>query len=224
MVPTSDWLTNDYWFLIGWKFDEWKSAEIYEISRNSVKIMISKLLSVSAGNRKAFATKASQIYKSTHIDSRYQINDSLSNFVCKRVKAIPEFNIQSYTFKHKKTGTELWYLQRNDANKVLSVNFRTTPFDSTGKSSQPRILKHIHPFTTFQDYRTFWNTMFFVDQRSSQLGILSSKCWTGQWLRLWTPWLDRISQCIRFLQWMKQILRISKRSTWMLFSGELVVW
>lgn len=103
--------------------------------------MISKLLSASAGTRKAFATKATQIYKSTHNDStfRYQINDSVSNFVCQRVKAIPEFNINSYTFKHKKTGTELWYLQRNDANKVLSVNFRTTPFDSTGL---PHVLEH----------------------------------------------------------------------------------
>ncbi|KAL5286535.1 PITRM1 family protein [Megaselia abdita] len=97
--------------------------------------MITKLLSVSSANRKAFATKASQIYKSSHNDSsfRHQIGDSVSNFVCQRVKAVPEFGINSYTFKHKKTGTELWYLQRNDPNKVLSVNFRTTPFDSTGE-------------------------------------------------------------------------------------------
>ena len=61
------------------------------------------------------------------------------NFECTRCEHIPEFALTSYTFRHLGTQTELWYLDRNDPNNVFSVNFRTTPFDSTGL---PHILEH----------------------------------------------------------------------------------
>ncbi|CAD7014617.1 unnamed protein product [Ceratitis capitata] len=60
-------------------------------------------------------------------------------FKCIRVELVPEFGIMSYTFRHIGSGTELWYLDRKDSNNVFSVNFRTTPFDSSGL---PHILEH----------------------------------------------------------------------------------
>lgn len=73
------------------------------------------------------------------VDKQYSPGKEYEDFKCVRAENIPEFGITSYTFKHNKCGTELWYLNRNDANNVFSVNFRTTPFDSTGL---PHILEH----------------------------------------------------------------------------------
>ncbi|XP_016967452.1 presequence protease, mitochondrial isoform X2 [Drosophila biarmipes] len=61
-------------------------------------------------------------------------------FRCERVEHISEFQLTSYTFRHECTGTELWHIERNDATNAFSINFRTTPFDSTGL---PHILEHL---------------------------------------------------------------------------------
>lgn len=53
---------------------------------------------------------------------------------------ISELKLTSYTLRHECTGTELWHIDRNDASNVFSINFRTTPFDSTGL---PNILEHL---------------------------------------------------------------------------------
>lgn len=70
---------------------------------------------------------------------KYQEGSQYEGFECFRCEKIPEFGITSYSFRHLKSGTELWYVDRADTNKVFSVNFRTTPFDSTGL---PHILEH----------------------------------------------------------------------------------
>ncbi|TMW45620.1 hypothetical protein DOY81_009302 [Sarcophaga bullata] len=75
----------------------------------------------------------------TQLDPKYKEGQKYEGFECVRTEQVPEFGIMSYTFRHLVTGTELWYLDRNDANNVFSVNFRTTPFDSTGL---PHILEH----------------------------------------------------------------------------------
>lgn len=58
---------------------------------------------------------------------------------CQRAEAVPEFSLTAYTFKHNKIGCEYWHIDRNDRNNVFSINFRTTPFDSTGL---PHIFEH----------------------------------------------------------------------------------
>jgi len=45
---------------------------------------------------------------------------------------IPEINTRARLFRHVKTGAELLALENDDENKVFSINFRTTPTDSTG--------------------------------------------------------------------------------------------
>uniref|UniRef100_A0A1I8NNH5 Presequence protease, mitochondrial n=1 Tax=Stomoxys calcitrans TaxID=35570 RepID=A0A1I8NNH5_STOCA len=72
-------------------------------------------------------------------ERKFNEGQRYNEFECVRCENVPEFGIMSYTFRHLVTGTELWYLDRKDTNNVFSINFRTTPFDSTGL---PHILEH----------------------------------------------------------------------------------
>ncbi|XP_014103604.2 presequence protease, mitochondrial [Bactrocera oleae] len=72
-------------------------------------------------------------------EHKFSEGKEYNGFKCIRVESVPDFGIMSYTFRHVRCGTELWYLDRKDSNNVFSVNFRTTPFDSTGL---PHILEH----------------------------------------------------------------------------------
>ncbi|EAT41081.1 AAEL007254-PA, partial [Aedes aegypti] len=70
---------------------------------------------------------------------RYRPGDRYNGFVCTRTQFIPDFNMTAYMFSHEKTGLEYLHIDRKDSNNVFSINFRTTPFDSTGL---PHILEH----------------------------------------------------------------------------------
>ena len=52
---------------------------------------------------------------------------------------IPELNSIAKLYVHKRTGARLLSIINDDENKVFSINFRTTPKDSTGV---PHILEH----------------------------------------------------------------------------------
>ncbi|XP_017962092.1 presequence protease, mitochondrial-like [Drosophila navojoa] len=75
-------------------------------------------------------------------DRKYKYSEGqvYHGFQCERIEYIPDFELVSCTLRHLGTGTELWYIDRNDTNNVFSINFRTTPFDSTGL---PHILEHL---------------------------------------------------------------------------------
>ncbi|XP_026474667.1 presequence protease, mitochondrial-like [Ctenocephalides felis] len=60
-------------------------------------------------------------------------------FKCEDIQKVPEFNLTAYRLVHEKTRTEYLHINRPDPNNVFSINFRTTPFDSTGL---PHILEH----------------------------------------------------------------------------------
>ncbi|XP_011547744.3 presequence protease, mitochondrial [Plutella xylostella] len=64
---------------------------------------------------------------------------NIHGFVCSDVEHIPEYNMTAYLLSHEKTKTEYFHLERDDANNVFSVGFRTTPLDSMGT---PHILEH----------------------------------------------------------------------------------
>lgn len=70
---------------------------------------------------------------------QYQIGQTYHGFVCERVSYVPDFNMTAYMFEHKRLKSKYLHLDRNDPNNVFSINFRTTPFDSTGI---PHILEH----------------------------------------------------------------------------------
>lgn len=67
------------------------------------------------------------------------VNDRLHGFLVKKIKDIDEFRIRAIYLEHEKTKAEYLHLYRDDSNNLFSVNFRTTPKDSTGK---PHILEH----------------------------------------------------------------------------------
>ena len=52
---------------------------------------------------------------------------------------IPELNSVAQLYLHKRTGARLLSVINDDENKVFSINFRTTPKDSTGVA---HILEH----------------------------------------------------------------------------------
>lgn len=54
-------------------------------------------------------------------------------------KNIPELNATAKLYVHKRTGARLLSIVNDDENKVFSINFRTTPKDSTGVA---HILEH----------------------------------------------------------------------------------
>ena len=56
-----------------------------------------------------------------------------------REENIPELNSIAKLYVHKRTGARLLSVINDDENKVFSINFRTTPRDSTGV---PHILEH----------------------------------------------------------------------------------
>ncbi|HSL45162.1 MAG TPA: insulinase family protein [Anaerolineales bacterium] len=56
-----------------------------------------------------------------------------------REQNIPELNAVAKLYVHKRTGARLLSIINDDENKVFSINFRTTPKDSTGV---PHILEH----------------------------------------------------------------------------------
>ncbi|EAT35563.1 AAEL012278-PA [Aedes aegypti] len=92
--------------------------------------------------RRAFATAPKvnpAILSNTKAADRYRPGDRYNGFVCTRTQFIPDFNMTAYMFSHEKTGLEYLHIDRKDSNNVFSINFRTTPFDSTGL---PHILEH----------------------------------------------------------------------------------
>src|SRR5829696_7652316 len=87
---------------------------------------------------------------------------------------IPELNADAKLYVHKRTGARLLSVVNDDENKVFSINFRTTPKDSTGV---PHILEHSvlcgsrkypvkEPFVELikGSLKTFVNAMTFPDK------------------------------------------------------------
>ncbi|MGE5464834.1 MAG: insulinase family protein, partial [Syntrophothermus sp.] len=60
-------------------------------------------------------------------------------FTLVREESIPELNSVAKLYVHKRTGARLLSVINDDENKVFSINFRTTPKDSTGV---PHIMEH----------------------------------------------------------------------------------
>ena len=61
------------------------------------------------------------------------------SFTLVREQIIPELNATARLYLHKRTGARLFSVINEDDNKVFSINFRTTPKDSTGVA---HILEH----------------------------------------------------------------------------------
>lgn len=73
-------------------------------------------------------------------DDKYKIGNNYDGFICKKSQYVSDFNMTGYLFEHESVKSQYLHIDRNDSNNVFSINFRTTPFDSTGL---PHILEHL---------------------------------------------------------------------------------
>lgn len=58
--------------------------------------------------------------------------DKLNNFTVTRIRDSKELSGRLVELKHDRLGTEVVWLDNNDANKLFSISFETLPTDSTG--------------------------------------------------------------------------------------------
>lgn len=93
-----------------------------------------------------YSTEAANTIKPRVIFSKHELDTNdirigsvYHGFKCEDIQKVPEFNLIAYRLVHEKTRTEYLHINRPDSNNVFSINFRTTPFDSTGL---PHILEH----------------------------------------------------------------------------------
>ncbi|PIO28143.1 hypothetical protein AB205_0170360 [Aquarana catesbeiana] len=69
----------------------------------------------------------------------YKPGQVIHGFTVNEVTPIPDFNITAVKLSHEGTGAKYLHLAREDSDNLFSVQFRTTPMDSTGV---PHILEH----------------------------------------------------------------------------------
>lgn len=70
---------------------------------------------------------------------RYQLGQKIHGFTVQEVVAVPDLFLTAVKLTHDKTGARYLHAAREDSNNLFSVQFRTTPMDSTGV---PHILEH----------------------------------------------------------------------------------
>ncbi|XP_032092968.1 presequence protease, mitochondrial [Thamnophis elegans] len=70
---------------------------------------------------------------------KFKSGDKIYGFTVNQVTVVPEFSLTAVKLNHDKTGAQYLHVAREDSNNLFSVQFRTTPMDSTGV---PHILEH----------------------------------------------------------------------------------
>lgn len=103
-----------------------------------------------------------------------ELNQVYSGFKLIKKDIIEESASETFEFVHLKSGARLFYLKRDDDNKVFSISFRTTPCDDMGI---PHIVEHStlcgsRKFPTKEPFvelakgslNTFLNAMTFPDK------------------------------------------------------------
>ncbi|CAK6432881.1 unnamed protein product [Pipistrellus nathusii] len=70
---------------------------------------------------------------------QYQVGEKIHGFTVSQVTPVPELFLTAVKLSHDGTGARYLHLAREDTNNLFSVQFRTTPMDSTGV---PHILEH----------------------------------------------------------------------------------
>ncbi|KAM6215866.1 presequence protease, mitochondrial [Rhynchocyon petersi] len=70
---------------------------------------------------------------------QYKVGEKIHGFTINQVTPVPELFLTAVKLSHDKTGASYLHLAREDKNNLFSVQFRTTPMDSTGV---PHVLEH----------------------------------------------------------------------------------
>ncbi|XP_048873613.1 presequence protease, mitochondrial-like isoform X4 [Brienomyrus brachyistius] len=69
----------------------------------------------------------------------YKAGQNIHGFTVRQVTPVPDLCLTAVQLSHNVTGAEVLHLAREDSNNLFSVQFRTTPRDSTGV---PHVLEH----------------------------------------------------------------------------------
>uniref|UniRef100_A0A8C8X2P7 Pitrilysin metalloproteinase 1 n=1 Tax=Panthera leo TaxID=9689 RepID=A0A8C8X2P7_PANLE len=70
---------------------------------------------------------------------QHEVGERIHGFTVSQVTDIPELSLTAVKLSHDSTGAKYLHLAREDTNNLFSVQFRTTPLDSTGV---PHVLEH----------------------------------------------------------------------------------
>ncbi|XP_051007403.1 presequence protease, mitochondrial isoform X1 [Acomys russatus] len=70
---------------------------------------------------------------------QYKVGEKIHGFTVNQVTPVPELFLTAVKLSHDSTGARYLHLAREDKNNLFSVQFRTTPMDSTGV---PHVLEH----------------------------------------------------------------------------------
>ncbi|TKC33751.1 hypothetical protein EI555_021081 [Monodon monoceros] len=70
---------------------------------------------------------------------RYRVGEKIHGFTVSQVTSVPELSLTAVKLSHDSTGAQHLHLAREDRNNLFSVQFRTTPMDSSGA---PHVLEH----------------------------------------------------------------------------------
>ncbi|MDO4203268.1 MAG: insulinase family protein [Selenomonadaceae bacterium] len=114
-----------------------------------------------------------------------ELNQVYSGFKLIKKDIIAESASETFEFVHLKSGARLFYLKRDDDNKVFSISFRTTPCDDKGI---PHIVEHStlcgsRKFPTKEPFvelakgslNTFLNAMTFPDKTMYPIASCNDK-------------------------------------------------
>ncbi|NIG59563.1 presequence protease, mitochondrial [Pontoporia blainvillei] len=70
---------------------------------------------------------------------QYRVGEKIHGFTVSQVTSVPELSLTAVKLSHDSTGAQHLHLAREDRNNLFSVQFRTTPMDSSGA---PHVLEH----------------------------------------------------------------------------------
>ncbi|XP_053571650.1 presequence protease, mitochondrial [Bombina bombina] len=70
---------------------------------------------------------------------QYKVGERIHGFTVNEVTSVPDLFLTAVKLNHETTGAKYLHIAREDSNNLFSVQFRTTPMDSTGV---PHILEH----------------------------------------------------------------------------------
>ncbi|CAB4253698.1 similar to Saccharomyces cerevisiae YDR430C CYM1 Lysine-specific metalloprotease of the mitochondrial intermembrane space, member of the pitrilysin family [Maudiozyma barnettii] len=78
-------------------------------------------------------------YEQAKILRKYPIGGIIHGYEVRRVLPVPELRLTAVDLYHQQTGAEHIHIDRNDANNIFSIAFKTNPPNATGV---PHILEH----------------------------------------------------------------------------------
>lgn len=103
-----------------------------------------------------------------------RINDKIKGFTVDRIRSIEEISAQLVEMTHERTGLQLAWLDRSEANKTFGIAFKTLPTDDTGVFHilEHSVLGGSEKYTVKEPFvellkcsmNTFLNAMTFPDK------------------------------------------------------------